>query len=50
LSGDDNSLDAETKDGEAALFFIVMPAESMPAFSLDCAGTVEGQPVELGLL
>ncbi|MBL8032897.1 MAG: hypothetical protein JNJ69_04305 [Leptospiraceae bacterium] len=31
VSGDANSLHAETKDGEAGMYFIVMPAESMEA-------------------
>lgn len=31
VSGDANSLNAQTKDGEAGMYFIVMPAESMEA-------------------
>lgn len=81
VSGDDNSLHAQTKDELAHMFFQVMPADSMEsalnaldgelakvvqnlthdeakqtkvngmeAVSVDGKGTVEGHPVELGVL
>lgn len=81
VTGDDTSLNAQTKDGEAGLYFIVMPADSMEAalnaldaelakviqglthgeaeqitlngmqaVSVDGKGTVEGSPVEVGVM
>lgn len=81
VTGDDHSLNAQTKDGEAGLYFIVMPADSTQAAlnaldaelnkvvqnlthgegeditinglegrSIEGKGTVEGAPVEVGVL